>query len=239
MPSMMKQARRKIDSALCSPSVAGTVSRLITSHLRKRLEGTRWIRDGQEALAEHVQAGNGVIMVLWHGRLPAAPIGWDTDWGKLCVVTSAAIPGRMVGRVMGQFGHDTIPMRERKANTGTSLQIARMVRGGTSIGFAADGPLGPARKAKSVPIDWARLTGAQIWLFTASYRNYSCVKAWDRMALPISGDEGVMLYRRWDAEIPKKLDADLRETLRQRLEDDLNALTLEADQRMGHETLIN
>lgn len=239
MATMLKQARRKIDAAISSPAIAGPVSRLITGHLRSRLDRTQWTRDGNVELGEHVRGGNGVIMVLWHGRLPAAPMGWDHDWGKLCVVTSAAIPGRMVGRVMENFGHDTIPMRDRKANTGTSLQVARMVRSGTSIGFAADGPLGPARKAKSVPIDWARLTGSQIWLFTASFRKYSRLNAWDRMALPVSGSDGVMLYRRWQAEIPKRLDPALRETLRAKLEDDLNALTLEADRRMGHETLIN
>ncbi|WP_068108952.1 lysophospholipid acyltransferase family protein [Tropicimonas marinistellae] len=240
MDSLSKRVRKRVETMIDSPAISGPICRVISRNLRARADNIEWSYEGRDALAAEVQSGQAVIMVLWHGRLPAAPIGWDTNWGKLCVVTSAAPPGKMVGRVMQQFGHDTIRMRDRKANRAAVMQVARMARGRTSIGFAADGPLGPARKAKSVPIDWARLTGAPIWLYSASYERFRCIeKSWDRMAMPVSGGRGIMLYERWDAEIPKRMDADCREKLRLKLEDDLNALTLRADQRVGHSGLIN
>ena len=48
-----------------------------------------------------------------------------------------------------------------------------------------------------------------------------------------------MMYRKWDVEIPKKIGPETREAMRMKLQADLDALTLEADQLMGHDSLIN
>lgn len=243
MASWQKSIRKKLEGVIDSDAVTGPATSLIEKRLRRLHDSTQWEYHGRNEIIAEVQAGKGVIFALWHGRLAMSVRGWDPAWSPFCVVTSSARPGRMVGRVMQRFGLDTMPMKDRsrrsKANTAAMLQVARAVRGGTTIGFAIDGPEGPARIAKPIPIDWARMTGAPIWLYTNSAERYRRIKLWDRMYLPKPGGRGVMMYRRWDAEIPKKLDPDTREALRLKLQRDLDALTLEADHLMGHDRPIN
>ena len=114
-----------------------------------------------------------------------------------------------------------------------------MTRDGVSLAFAVDGPEGPARLAKSVPVDWTRLTGCPIWLYTYSVERHWSLRSWDRMAIPKPGGKGCMIYRQWDAEVPKRLEETQREALRARLQADLDALSLEADRMMGHDRPIN
>lgn len=239
MAKFIKRLRKRLEAVADSAAVTGAVTSLVTRQIGRRHARTRWEYDGRDELAAQVASGQPVIMALWHGRLAMSPLGWDLGWGPFCVVTSSARPGRLVGMVMERFGLSTLPMHDRKSNTGTSLQVARMMRDGVNIGFAVDGPMGPARIAKSVPIDWARLTGAPIWLYSNSVEQYRTVGSWDRLVVPKSGGRGVMMYRRFEAEIPKRIDAETREALRLKLEADLNALSLEADRRMGHDGLIN
>ena len=96
---------------------------------------------------------------------------------------------------MEHFGNEALAMRDRKSNTATSLQVARKMRDGTSLAFAVDGPEGPAHKAKSVPIDWARLTGCPIWLYGYSVERYWTANTWDKIVVPKPGGRGCMIYR--------------------------------------------
>ena len=215
MASLEKKIRRRLEAAIKSDAVSGTAARLIANRIERVHRDTAWEYHGRDEVIEAVSGGKPIIFALWHGRLAMSAKGWDPAWSPFCVVTSAAIPGRVVGRVMKQFGLETMPMREKKANTGATLQIARAMRAGTTIGFAIDGPLGPARKANAIPIDWARLTGAPIWLYTNSVERYACARSWDNLLMPKPGGRGVMMYRKWDAAIPKKVDPKQREDLRQ------------------------
>ncbi len=239
MASISKRVRKRLEAIADSKQVTGAATRMIARHIRRLYDRTEWTFHGRDEMQAEVTQGQPVIVVLWHGRLTMAPKGWDPSWGPFCVVTSAARPGRMVGRIMQKFGLETLPMRDRKSNTGASLQVARMYRQGVSMGFAIDGPVGPAHTANTVAIDWARLTGAPIWLYTNSVERYRTLNAWDRLAVPKPGGRGCMLYRRWDAKIPKRMDNGTREALRRKLETDLDALSSEADMMMGHDTPIN
>lgn len=236
---LLRRTRTRFENLADSPLFTDRVADLLAGRVRNLAAQTDWTIEGRDGLAAEVAAGQPVIMALWHGRLPMSPSGWDPEWGPICVVTSSARPGRMVGSIMKRFGLGTMPMRDRKSNTSASLQVARMTRDGCSIGFAVDGPIGPKRLAKSVPIDWSRLTGCPIWLYTNSFERFRQLPGWDRPLVPKGRTRGCMLYRRWDVEVPKRLDPETREALRQRLQTDLDALTQEADQMMGHPKLVN
>ncbi|MFV0358238.1 lysophospholipid acyltransferase family protein [Tropicimonas sp.] len=240
MRKFIRKTRGRLEKTLLdNPRLVAAVTDRLERRIRASHDSIDWIIVGKEALAAELQSGRPVIMVLWHGRLAMAPTGWDNSWGELCIVTSSSRPGKLVGEVMKRFGNSTLAMSSRKSNTTTSLQVARMTRDGTSIGFAIDGSSGPRRVAKSVPIDWARMTGMPIWLYTNSFESYRTLPLWDRMAVPKAGTRGCMLYRRWDAEVPRRLDTETRESLRARLQADLDALTLDADRMMGHAGFIN
>lgn len=239
MASMERRIRKRLEQAAASDAVSGPLARLVAGRIDRLYRQTTWEFDGRDDVIAAVSGGKPIIFALWHGRLAMSARGWDPAWSPFCVVTSAQIPGRLVGRVMRRFDLDTMPMKIKRTNTAAALQVARMVRSGTTIGFAIDGPEGPKRIAKPIPIDWARLTGAPIWLYTNSVERFRRLPGWDDMLLPRPGGRGVMMYRKWEVDIPKKIDVEMREALRLKLQQDLDALTLEADRRMGHAGLIN
>ncbi|MEM1429600.1 MAG: DUF374 domain-containing protein [Pseudomonadota bacterium] len=215
------------------------VAGLVARYLRRVYEGTDWTVTGRDALAAEVQGGQPVILCLWHGRLVIAPFVFDPAWGRLVTLTSKVWPGRTMGLAISGFGFESRAMHARRLNRATTTELFRLVRSGASLGFAADGPSGPAHSAQVGLIDWMRLTGAPLWMCTYSVEQYrNLEQSWDRLVLPKRGGRGMIAYRRWEVTPPKALDADTREALRIRLQTDLDALTLETDRAMGHAGMI-
>ena len=225
--------RRRMAAALSRPAAQALPAALLAGHIRRAYARTAWDRPGREALAAEVASGQPVILAFWHGRLMCAGAFWDTGWGPFSTVTSRAYPGRLAGQVFRHFGLDTIAMHDRRANRAESLRLAREIRAGRSICLAVDGPLGPRRRAKTAPLDWARLTGAPIWLVGLSFTRYRQLDSWDRLLVPRAGGRACLLYRRWGT-VEKRTDPAGIEALRARLEADLDAVTDAADRRLGH-----
>lgn len=235
--SFAKRLHRRLDKAVDAPWLLDLVAGLVARRIRHWQHAIDWEIRGQDALAAQIATGQPVIMAVWHGRLAMTPSMWRAEWGPVCSLTSKARPGQIVGRTLGRFGWTNASMHDTRDNRSVSLSVARLIRQGTSIGIACDGPLGPARQMKTVPLDWSRLSGAPIWLWTYSVAEAGHLNTWDRLLLP-KGRRGVMLYQQWSQTVPKRASQDQFETLRRQLEHDLNALTREADQAMGHADLL-
>ncbi len=232
----LKSARRRVERALASPAGQAVPAALLAAHLRRAFGRTHWHIEGRTALAEEARAGP-VILALWHGRLMSAARFWDAEWGPLTTLTSQAYPGRLAGQALRRFGLETRAMHERRPNRAESLALARAMRGGMSIGVAVDGPLGPARRAKTVPLDWARLTGAPIWLVGFSATRFWQMDSWDRLLVPRAGGEACLLYRRFGT-VDKRAGTEAIEARRAALGAGLDAVTEDADRRMGHSGLL-
>jgi len=232
----LKPVRRRVERALASPAGQALPAALVAAHLRRAFGRTQWHVEGREALAEEAGA-RPVILALWHGRLMCAARFWDTGWGPLTTLTSQAYPGRLAGQALRRFGLETRAMHERRPNRAESLALARAMRAGMSIGVAVDGPLGPARQAKTVPLDWSRLTGAPIWLVGFSATRFWQMDSWDRLVVPRAGGAAWLLYRRFGT-VDKRAGAEAIEAQRLALQTGLDALTEEADRRAGHPGLL-
>ncbi len=216
------------------------VERLIARYLRRFHETTEWAVTGRDALEREVLGGQPVILCFWHGRLAIAPFLFDPSWGRMITITSTALPGRTMGGAVARFGFETLAMSDRKANRAQASELLRAVRSGASLGFAADGPLGPAHQVQAGLVDWTRLTGAPIWLCNFSVERYRILgRSWDRMVLPKRGGRGVVTYQRWDAEVPRALSPDARAHLIAKLQRDLDALTEATDAALGHDGMIS
>jgi len=234
---LLRTVRRPLDKLADHPRLLDAAARLIVQQITRRQAGTDWRMEGQDALAAALAEGP-VIVATWHGRLAMSPWLWRPDWGPVASLTSSARPGRIVARVHNAFGIDSVPMHDRKDNRAASMHAARLVRNGRSLAFACDGPLGPARRMPRGPLDWARLTGAPIWLWAYSVEAFTRLPTWDRMVVPKGRGKGIMLYRKATSPVPKRAsDAEI-DALRAHLEAELNALTQEADRAMGHRDII-
>lgn len=209
------------------------VARLIAGYARLVHRTSKWERIGFEPLNDAVGNGEALICTLWHDRLVMSPYFFPLDLARACSITSDARAGSLVGRVQLRFGLETIRMSSHKRHVVLSRQVIEKINEGCSIGIAVDGPRGPSREAKIVPLMWARTTGKRVFMITYSVKSAGRLPAWDKMLLPRPFTSGVLMCREFSADIPRRLGADQMEALRKQLEDEMNALSAEADAHTG------
>lgn len=222
--------RKKIaDSARVNRAVEG----MLAGYVRFAFATSRWQRDGFEAMETELRKGEPVIFTVWHQRLVLAPFMFDQSLGKFCSLTSAARAGRLVGKVLGRFGFDTIPMSSHKRHVALSREVLRRMADGYTIGIAVDGPRGPARQASTVPLVWARSTGKKIFVLSWAARRVMIFPSWDRFMMPLPFTRGVLMCREWNRDIPRKMTVEETETLRLELQTALDAVTDDCDRAAG------
>ena len=216
-----------------SEAVNNWVARRIAGYLRWVYRSSDWQRDGYGPLEDALQAKDPVIVVLWHQRLMLSPFFFPMDLGRICSLTSSGRAGRMAGRMQMEFGMETIAMSSHKRHVALSREVLGKIRNGRSIGIAADGPRGPERICSTVPLVWARSSGARVFVISCATRKARTAATWDRMLLPAPYNEGVFMCREWAQTVPRKASAEQIEDLRLDLEGLLNDITAECDRRMG------
>lgn len=216
-----------------SPKVNGFVEEIFAAHVRFAHRSSRWRREGFEPMDEALAAGEPVIMVLWHQRLLMAPFLFDSSLGPFCSLTSSGRAGRLAGQILYRFGLDTVAMSSHGRNTALTREVLGRMRGGCSIGIAADGPRGPARISSQVPLVWARASGKRVFAVSFSARRVLEIPTWDRMWLPVPWTSGVLMCREWTTPVPRKADEEIQERLRLDLQATLNAVTDASDRASG------
>jgi len=221
----MSLKKRIANSAWLNRRVVG----LCAAYLRLCHATIRWDRQGFEDLREALSGGAPVIMLLWHERIALTPWMFDFEAGRICSLTSDARAGRLAGQIQAAFGFETVAMRSRKSNLSLSREVVKKMRSGVSIGIAGDGPRGPRREMKTVPLEWSRATGAPIFLVTFAATRMHDLNTWDKMRLTLPFGRGIIRMKRWETEVPRRLQPSELEVLRQRLEGDLTRFSDECD----------
>ena len=212
-----------------NPRLNAWVEGVFAAYIRFAVRTSRWDMQGFDALAKELDAGRPVIFCIWHQRMMLAPWMFDTKLGKFCSLTSSARAGRMVGQILARFGFETVPMSSHKRHVALSREVLRRIDQGFSIGIAVDGPRGPNRIAKTVPLQWARSTDAKVFVFAYSCRRAIFLPMWDRNMLPTPFTRGVMMCRAWDESVPRRASEAETEAMRLSLEKALDAVTDDCD----------
>ncbi|MFV0514448.1 MAG: lysophospholipid acyltransferase family protein [Jhaorihella sp.] len=225
----MSLRRRIADSAWFNRFVEG----LIAGWIRLAYRTSRWDRIGFEAMDGVLRTGKPVIVALWHQRLMMSPYLFDASLGRICTLTSGARAGRLAGQVQARFGFDTIAMSSNRRHVALSREVLGRMREGWSVGIATDGPRGPARVASTVPLVWARASGARVFVVAFSARRVIEFPTWDRMWLPAPFTRGVLMCREWRETVPRKPAEAETEALRRKLQAALDDVTDAADRAAG------
>ena len=199
----MRNLRRRIER---SERVARVLGRMLAAWLRFCDRTTRWETEGTEEIAAALARGP-VVLVLWHECAMLAPVHWPRAAGPITTLRDTSAIGRVSGAVQAAFGLSPLPMSARAANTAMSREILRRVAAGDSIGLTGDGPLGPRRVMKSAPLDWARATGAPVFVYAFTTARHKRLQSWDRMILPLPFTTGRRTFARWDGTVPRRADA--------------------------------
>ena len=142
--------------------------------------------------------------------------------------------GRIIADAVGHFGIDSIAGSTTSGGSAALRAMVRHLKHGDCVGITPDGPDGPAMRASAGIVGVARLAGVPVVPLAYATRRRRILDTWDRFHLPLPFSRGVFIWGE-PIEVPADLDEAGVERYRALIEQRLNAITAEADRRVGHE----
>ena len=152
------------------------VIRIITASLRYQTVGG-------ENLEQARRSEKPLIYLFWHGEQLLLQ-GWNPE-RHLCALTSLSRDGRLQARILENLGIKTVGGSSSRGGVAGLRGLLRVLRQGTSLAMAADGPRGPRHQLKSGAL-WlaSRSASPLVPLRATSQKSHIFYKAWDRFVLP-------------------------------------------------------
>jgi len=210
----------------------GLASWLIAAYAKRIWMTGRWTIEGREHLLRLHDEGRPTLAAFWHGRILVMPFAWHGRT-KFHMLISSHADGRIIAGAVSYFGIEWIAGSSSEGGGAALRAMLRHLKAGDGVGITPDGPDGPAMIAKPGIVVAARLARAAVLPVSYATRWRRILGSWDRFHLPLPFSRGVMIYGP-PIEIGEAGDAAALEAARLRIEQGLNAITAEADRRMGH-----
>ena len=171
-----------------------------------------------------------IIFAIWHNRLALALILYRRYVARrdrtrqMAAMVSASKDGGMLARILEYFQVEPVRGSSSRRGAQALREMVSMSERGYDLAITPDGPRGPCYAVQEGVIATAQLTGLPI--VPVSYRlNWKVrVKSWDRFQIPFA-------FARCDIttgrlmRVPREASETDRETLRQRLEQELRSIT--------------
>jgi len=186
---------------------------------------------GQETLEPPSLDGT-AIGVLWHrDLLLAAGVFRDT---RIHVPVSRSRDGDRISAAMTHLGFPNPPRGSSSSGGRSALRaLLRRARAGEPVVVMADGPRGPARKAKYGVIWLAHQSTLPLRPIALSAQWAIPFRSWDRMRLPLPWSRVVCHFGE-PLPIPATLPRDQRAPLAQQVGSKLDELENRLDRELGH-----
>ncbi len=181
-----------------------------------------------------------LVCCIWHGRFVQVHKLWtfgpNAPKGKFLI--SRSREGGIVAHASRTVGADVIrgsaaKRGQRKGGVEATLEMMRHIEDGGVIGLTPDGPRGPRMRAKIGPVQIAKMAQAPLLALAWSTKWRIVFKSWDAFVLPLPFGRGALV---WGDPIPPPApdaSAAEMESVRARLESELNRITAEADRLAG------
>jgi lysophospholipid acyltransferase (LPLAT)-like uncharacterized protein len=225
MPRPFDSLRRRVEQ---SDLLVGSLGRSVAGWIRLCDRTSRWDRHGESEVAAAIAQGP-VIMVLWHEMLMMGSVHWQPGWGRLATLHDASPGGRAGAVTQGRLGATPLLVSAKRSNLGLTRDVLGMLKDGTSLAIAGDGPRGPRRVLRDPPLDWARAAGVPVFAYAWAIAGQTRAPSWDRMIMARPWARGALVFRRWETAMPRRMDSAMRESLRADLTAHLNATAAEAE----------
>ena len=215
--------RDEVRNALC---------RLAALYIRAIHATGRWSVAGGDAPATFWERGEPFILAFWHGRILMMPYAWRRGVA-IRMLISQHRDGQIIARTVSHFGIETVAGSSSRGGSAALRAMLKSLKAGQCVGITPDGPRGPRMQATDGVAQLARLSGAPVIPCSFSARRRRVVGSWDRFVVALPFSQGIFL---WGEPIRVAADAgpEQIDQARRAIEDSLNALTDEADFRMGH-----
>jgi lysophospholipid acyltransferase (LPLAT)-like uncharacterized protein len=226
---------RPLKSIFRSAFAQKMISFLIIGYIHFVYWTGSWTRVNEDVPNKLHEAGEPFILALWHGRLAMMGLAWRYG-DSVTVLASAHRDGRIVARVLEGFGFSVVQGSTNKGGSNALRLLTKSLKNKGVVGITPDGPRGPRMRAAAGVVMLARLAKVPIIPMTFATSRRRVHSSWDRFVVPLPFARGVFM---WGDAIPAPTSADkaLMEETRLDLERALTALTAQADQLMGTESI--
>jgi lysophospholipid acyltransferase (LPLAT)-like uncharacterized protein len=141
-----------------------------------------WRDEGLDHLDNVVRGGRQPIMAFWHGRIFHATVRFRHR--GIVVMISENFDGEWIAGLIERFGYGTARGSTSRGGLRALLQLKRELAAGKPVGFALDGPRGPARVAQAGALWLAKATGNPVVPFHLEANRYWTLGSWDRTQIP-------------------------------------------------------
>jgi len=199
----------------------------------------RWRVEGDEEALKVWLAYPNIIVAAWHSTILLLPSGWNRiirKWPqqktRSAMLISLSKDGEPVAKAIKHLGLEAVrgssTHKGKKRDKGGMKALAealRILKTGGGICITPDGPRGPAEIAQNGPIIMAQRANAPILPYAIVSSPRRRLKTWDRFRIPYPFSRGALVFG--EAVIPQPNDD--RETLRLKLETNLNAALQRAE----------
>lgn len=197
---------------------------------------TRWERRVPPATARLLESGQPAIVAFWHGRMLVMRGAWTQPPERLGLLISGHRDGRVISRALARLGFASVTGSSRRGGAEGFRALGRMLADGRPVAITPDGPVGPRMRAKPGTIKAAQAFGVPILPVSGSASRRRLLATWDRFCLCLPFGRGLVIWGE-PLTVPAEADAEALEAYRRELETRLNALTDEADRRLGLPTV--
>lgn len=208
---------------------------LLAAYIRLVHVTSRWTIFGAETPDRLAAARKPFIIAFWHGRMLMLPMMWARR-APLNMLISGHRDGRIIAGAVAHFGIGWIEGSSAQGGSAALRAMVRHIRAGASVGITPDGPYGPAMRASAGIVTAARLCRAPIVPMTYATSRRRIVASWDRFHLALPLSRGVFCWGE-AIEVPHHLEDDDVEQWRRLVEERMNALTAEADRKVGRDAV--
>lgn len=225
--------------------VQSVFANLIWAYMALVGRTTRWTVEGEDELkALWTEHDGGIVFSCWHSRILLLPVGWMLEKKKLGlgrgypgILISLSRDGEFVARAAEKLGLQVIRgsagnKKKKSKNKGGAAAIreASDILGNNGVVcITVDGPRGPRQRASLGAILLAQRKGAKLMTYAFASSPVARMKSWDRFVVPFPFGKGAVVFGP-AIDAPRDVDA---ETIRQQVENALNAATERAEAMVG------
>jgi len=169
------------------------------------------------------------IYCFWHQAMIASAYHFRNM--QIGIMISRSFDGECIARTVEKLGFRPVRGSSSRGGAAALMAMREELELGHPAVFTADGPRGPVYVAKRGPVVLAQKTGYKICCFHVALQRAWIMKSWDRMIIPKPFSRA-SFYITSPMEVPANATDEEVETLRQKMQSDLERARLGAEARL-------
>lgn len=217
-----------------------SIAWLAANYIRLVYYTSRWQVEGFDHVVPLHAAKRAYVGAYWHSRMMLMPHAWlrrapDRPL-PMRVLISGHRDGQLISRAIAHFKFETITGSKTRGGMGALLALIRSLEAGIHCSVTPDGPRGPRMRVQPGIITLAALSGAPLLPITFAASRCIVLNTWDRFVVALPFTRGLILVGE-PFYVAREADEFAREAARLEFERRMNALTAEADRRVGRDPI--